>query len=319
MELHRPDAPVRQPGREFAQGQLGPVDPVAGFRQPQVDDEAHRRLQGRQRVIRQRGARLRRGAHPGGHRAGPRPARAGGGTGRIAGCCVITGRADWHGNHGMGFMKLVILGASSGVGRYAVDAAVSRGHDVTILVRMMTSYDFPASVRILEGTAAEPDDLDRALAGQDAVLSCVGIRFHSPGNPWSGFVSPDNLTEWIAQLLVGRMRKAGIRKLIALSAAGVGDGARGLHWLLRLLLRFSGLGLVYRDLANMEAVVGASDLEWMIVRPTRLHEQRANGRLKEVTRVGVFDKVSCRDVAVFLVKSIERGGFEKSVRQLSQG
>lgn len=215
-------------------------------------------------------------------------------------------------------MKIVVLGASNGVGRYAVDAAVSRGHEVTILVRMTTSYDYPASVRILEGTAAEPDDLDRALAGQDAVLSCVGIRFQRPGNPWSGLVSPENLTEWVAQLLVSRMRKAGIRKLIALSAAGVGDSARGMHWLIRLLVRFSGLGLVYRDFANMEAVLRASDLEWMVVRPTRLQEHRANGRLKEVTRFGLFDKVSCRDVALFLVKSVERGGFDKTVLQLTQ-
>ncbi len=117
-------------------------------------------------------------------------------------------------------MKLSILGASGGCGVQLVTQAVARGHTVKAVVRS-SSYQAPPGVEVIRGDLTDAGFLTRAIQGADAVISALGLRM--PGiAPLARPEVPDFLTR-ATPALVAAMKEAGVRRLLAISAGGVGD------------------------------------------------------------------------------------------------
>ncbi len=108
-------------------------------------------------------------------------------------------------------MRLLILGASGGCGRWATRLAHEAGHDVTALVRPGTAFAAPTGVIVRRGTILEDADLAAAVAGQDAVISCLGAQRANPHNPWSPLRPPRHIARESAGRLVPAMTAAGVR------------------------------------------------------------------------------------------------------------
>lgn len=196
-------------------------------------------------------------------------------------------------------MKVLVLGASGGVGAHVLRFATAAGHEVTALSR--APIEVPSGARLVVGDVGAGAVLDGAVRGQDAVLSALGIRRQNQRNPWSPLASPPDLTSRTARLLVDAMKRYDVARVIAVSAAGVGDSRPGLNLLMRFFVAYTNVGASYRDLEAMEAVYAASALDWCCVRPTGLKDGPATGR---VVRIGSFPLgafVSRADVAAFLV------------------
>ena len=196
-------------------------------------------------------------------------------------------------------MNLFVLGASGGVGKQLVRLACERGHRVTALARKTDGIDARATLVIDD--VLRPECLSERLSECDAVLSGLGIKRATPANPWSRIVSPPNFTELTAVRLVAAMKKVGVSRIIAVSAAGVADSSSRMNRLMKFLVGTSNVGIAYRDLAAMERVYAESGLDWCCPRPTRL----TNGRLSE--RVFVADSfpmsaaISRSDVAWWML------------------
>ncbi|MEM9555671.1 MAG: NAD(P)H-binding protein [Acidobacteriota bacterium] len=209
-------------------------------------------------------------------------------------------------------MKLLILGASGGCGRWLCRLAVERGHDVRALVRPTTSFEAPADVEVVRGEVladpAQDPSLEHALEGRDAVLSALGIRRKVPQNPWSALASPPDLTTRVAERLVRAMPTHGVRRLVTISAAGVGASLRRTNGPMRWLIGHSNLGPAYRDLAGMEAVLAASDLDWLAVRPVTLTPPMLaagpTGRARIVDRYGLLARIGRADVAAWMLDAV---------------
>src|ERR1700738_2217365 len=72
-------------------------------------------------------------------------------------------------------MNLLILGATGRTGRLVVEQALAAGHTVTALVRSPEKLTIRNSnLRVVAGRATDPEDVARALANADAVLSTLG-------------------------------------------------------------------------------------------------------------------------------------------------
>jgi hypothetical protein len=153
-------------------------------------------------------------------------------------------------------MRLLILGASGGCGRWATRLAHAAGHDVTALVRRDTAFDPPAGVAVRRGNVLSDADLSQAVAGQDAVISCLGAQRVNARNPWSPLRPPLDIARDSAGRLVQAMTVAGVGRLAAISAAGVGDSLPSTNALMRWLLRSSTVGEMYADLEAMERSTG---------------------------------------------------------------
>ena len=108
-------------------------------------------------------------------------------------------------------MKLLILGASGNCGRWLVQKAHQRGHEIKAVVRESTKFDSPKGVKICRGSVLERNILIEAIENCDAVISALGIKRKNPLNPWSNLASPSNLTTRVAEILVELMKKEKIK------------------------------------------------------------------------------------------------------------
>ena len=206
-------------------------------------------------------------------------------------------------------MKLTIFAATGGIGRQLLEQAIAGGHDVTAVVRQPQKLP-SAQARVLAAdlAAANPAVLQPAVDGADAVLSGLGARSRAEaGIAWRG-----------TQAITRAMQAAGVRRIVAVSAAPVGtvpsparpappkhDPGDGL--LMRNIvypILKSALHEVYADLAQMEDVLRESDLDWTVVRPVRLTDKPLTGTYRTAygqnVRHGLF--ISRADVAHYMLR-----------------
>lgn len=205
-------------------------------------------------------------------------------------------------------MKLLVLGASGGCGRWVVRLAAQRGHGVRAFVRPGSRTEDHEAVEVIRGEALDGGDLRRAVEGVDAVVSCLGIRRRRAWNPWSAIASPPDLTERAMGLLGSAMAEAGVPRVVAISAGGVSDSRDLVHPLNGWLFEHSSIAASYRDLERMECVLANSGMDWQAVRPTTLVHGPPTGRARAVVRYGLRTRVRRADVAVWMLDAAEASG-----------
>ena len=169
-------------------------------------------------------------------------------------------------------MNLLIVGATGGTGQQVVTQALERGHQVTALVRRPRRAEPRHGLTPAVGDVLDPASLDRAMPGQEAVLSALGH------NRWLG---PTHILSEGTRNLIAAMGRHGVRRLICGPPRHLGflvaDGPL-LHPLRRpvILPSISGTSSAGR--------CSGSDLDWTIVR--RASHQRAEARASTVTASG---------------------------------
>jgi putative NADH-flavin reductase len=194
--------------------------------------------------------------------------------------------------------KILVLGATGNTGAQVLDLALARGHQVTAFVRSpgkVTRRD--SALAVVPGDPLRADRLAEALAGHDAVVSCLGPP------PRDAF-RPSTLMAEGAASAVAAMSMAGVRRLAIVSAAMLfhaGISFAFFRWLLRQHAR---------DLLAMEAVVTATALDWTIARPPRLVRTRIGGEERYRSAAGAMPpggrSLGFRAVAAFLLDCVEQ-------------
>jgi putative NADH-flavin reductase len=106
-------------------------------------------------------------------------------------------------------MKITVIGAAGNAGSRVVNEALSRGHEVTAVVRNVSrSNNLPAKVKVLTGDASNAKDVAQISAGQDVVISAI--------RPASGH---ENDIIPTTQSLMDGLAQTGVRLLIVGGAA----------------------------------------------------------------------------------------------------
>ena len=148
-------------------------------------------------------------------------------------------------------MKILVTGGSGFVGRHLCRELKARGHSVTALSRTPSDGDLPGGVEKAMGDVTAYDSLVEPMRGQDAVVNLVAL---SPlFKPSGGDEMHDRIHRQGTQNVVDAAEETGVEKILQMSALGAdpdGDTA---------YVRSKGLA---------EGIVRASDLEWVIVRPS---------------------------------------------------
>lgn len=181
-------------------------------------------------------------------------------------------------------MRLTIFGATGGIGKELLEQAVAAGHDVTAVVRDPGKLaSSPKGVRVVTAELGNPElgVLESAVAGADAVLSAVGPR------P----MTKAGVAEHGTQAIIDAMQATGVRRILVVSAAPIStvpspgrptpprrDPGEG-FFMRNLFTPFAQTVMRerYTDLALMEDLLRASDLDWTIFRPPRLTNQARTG------------------------------------------
>jgi putative NADH-flavin reductase len=195
-------------------------------------------------------------------------------------------------------MKILVLGATGGTGREVVTQALGRGHDVTVLVRDPSRLPAADRVRVITGDLrADPEVLRAAVAGQDAVVSALGV-----GNS----LKSHGLITYAVPALVQAMTTAGVGRLVFTSAYGVGDTWRDAPLLPRIVMRLL-LRDLYADKAAGETLLRQSTINWTLVHPVTLTNGPRTGRTQHGERLALsgFPRISRADVAEFLLAQLD--------------
>ena len=198
--------------------------------------------------------------------------------------------------------KVLVIGASRGVGLETVRVALRAGHSVRALARSMSSIRIQdAALEKVSGDALDRDTIRNALQDVDVVIQTLGTDF-SPRVVFSG----TTLFSESTRILVDAMKAAGVKRLITVTGLGAGDsrGHGGLLYEAALLLL---LKRVYDDKDVQEWIIKRSGLDWTIVRPGLLTDRPATGRYRVLTasRDWQAGTVGRADVADFLVRQVD--------------
>src|SRR5688572_6220491 len=196
-------------------------------------------------------------------------------------------------------MKILVLGASGGVGKQLVRLACDEGHAVTAIARRTDGIDGRA--RVVVDDVLRPGCFEEHSRGHDLVLSALGIKRTNPANPWSALASPPDFSSRTAAMLVNALRQHRVPRVIAVSAAGVAESAPRMNLLMKLFIARSNVGVGYRDLAVMERVYAESGLDWCCPRPTRLTNGPLTRRVKIVDAFPMTAAISRADVAWWML------------------
>jgi putative NADH-flavin reductase len=195
--------------------------------------------------------------------------------------------------------RILVLGATGPTGRYIVAQALDQGHAVTGLARRPArlAIQHPHLTAVAGDVAADDRALARVLPGHDVVASALG-RGQS--------LRSDGLIARAALHIVSAMERAGVRRLIFLSAFGVGGTAPHAPWFFRLMFRVM-LPDIYADKAAGEAIIMRSSLNWTILAPVLLTNRPGTGQYRtgEDLPVRGLARIPRADVAACVLRCID--------------
>ena len=194
--------------------------------------------------------------------------------------------------------KVLVLGATGGTGRLIVRRALTRGYDVTALVRSAEKGSDLTGAKLIVGDARDEKTLRQALKAQDAVISALG----TPASPFREVT----LLSTSTRALVSAMKAEQVSRLVCITGMGAGDSAGHGGFLFDKLIFPVLLRNVYADKNRQEAIVRASGLDWVLVRPSILNDKPGGGTIRALTDLSDFHggTIAREDVANFVLDQV---------------
>lgn len=210
-------------------------------------------------------------------------------------------------------MRVVILGGTGPSGILLIEEALAAKHTIVVYARSPQKLPEHLSkhpdITIVKGELQDVAALATALAGAHAVLSALGPTFGNPaGTPIAhGYAA-----------VMEAMRSAGVKRLIALGTASIGDAKDKFSFVYSGMVAavYIGARSAYKDIVAVGETIRASeDIDWTIVRVPVLK----NDKNREV-RVGYIGDggagagctLSRQGFAAFVVQELEKGEWIKS-------
>ncbi len=202
--------------------------------------------------------------------------------------------------------RVLIIGASSGIGLETARLALTRGYSVRALARSADrmSLSDPALEKF-SADATKKENLEKAVVGVDVVIQTLGVRL-------SELFRPVSLFSDSTKALIPVMQTVGVKRLICLTGFGSGDSDGAINCFERLPFNFF-LGQAYQDKSRQEDLIRHSDLDWTIVRPGILTGGSPTGRYKVIIDRSKWRNgfISRADVADFIVNQISDTSYIK--------
>jgi putative NADH-flavin reductase len=208
-------------------------------------------------------------------------------------------------------MKILILGISGRTGSLVAAEAIKRGHKVVGIARDKSKVKI-AGAEIVEGTPYDYDTVSKAIGGCDSIISTLNIFPQSQGLFGKIKTPLDSMSVSIRNC-VKLMGENGIRRIVVMTAMGVGDSFKDLPGFFAFMVKMTNIKYAYADHDVQEKVLENSSLDWTVVRPVGLNDKNDNLSIFNNLTDGVKLKsmISRNAVAHFILDCAEKGLFIK--------
>jgi putative NADH-flavin reductase len=201
-----------------------------------------------------------------------------------------------------------VLGGSGRTGGHIIDYALNKGHTVTALVRDPDKMTPRAELTVVEGTPTNRSDVNGAIAGADAVIVALNSTRRSD-TPWAKPVSPPRLMADSVANATAAMAALEIRRIVVVSAFGVGDSLSTAALPLRWMFTRTNLKYTYADHNLVDKEVRDTDTDWTLLRPAAFNKKPEAGKIAVTDIHGPKPSFSISRAAVaqFAVDVIDNG------------
>jgi putative NADH-flavin reductase len=170
-------------------------------------------------------------------------------------------------------MRIAVFGSTGGNGRLVLADGIRRGHEMTAFARDASALaDVDGLAEVIEGDGRDRAAVEKAIAGQAAVIVTVSGRGET------------DVAAGIAQTVTAAMESLGVGRLVAASAYGM--IATRPYILAGVVRRIFARG--FADQAAADRIIASTELDWTILRGTRLTARPAQGQARRST--GLFTK-----------------------------
>jgi putative NADH-flavin reductase len=212
-------------------------------------------------------------------------------------------------------MKLVIFGATGFSGQAILKLALSKGFQVTVLVRNQSAITIQnENLTVFQGNVLDSNDVKKALEHQDAVIQCLGVGGKGNGKPTT-FISD------ATKIIVEEMEKQQIKKLIAMSNVGAGNSLAFQPWFFtKIVLPYfmKWLKVIIDDKNRMEPIMMNSELDWTIVRCPNIVDKTPKGNvLATLDGKGLKLSVTLDDMAEFIIHQLTDSAYSRQAPSVS--
>ena len=109
-------------------------------------------------------------------------------------------------------MKVALIGATGFVGASLLEELLRRGHEVVVLVRHPEKFAVREHVQIIKADVQHSDEVRRAVAGADAVVSAFNAGWANP-NIYDDFMHG-------SRAIAKGIKAAGIKRYLVVGGAG---------------------------------------------------------------------------------------------------
>lgn len=196
-------------------------------------------------------------------------------------------------------MKILIIGATQGVGKALLETSLEENHDVTVLARQPEKIQIShPRLRVVKGDVLDAKSIETVAEGQEAICSCIGVPIT--------FKPVDLFSKGARNILVALRQNPG-QKYIAVTGIGAGDSKGHGGFLYDYIFKPLLLKTIYADKDKEEKIIKDSGVDWMIVRPAGLTNGKRTGQYHVFNDLtGVTSKrISRLDVADFIIQQLK--------------
>ncbi|MGA7919556.1 MAG: NAD(P)-dependent oxidoreductase [Candidatus Acidiferrales bacterium] len=204
-------------------------------------------------------------------------------------------------------MKIVLIGAAGTIGQRILTEALSRGHQVTAVVRDDSRVaDRRPNVEYVIGDIFDPESVADAAVDHDVVVSAYG-----PGT------ADASLLIKAAHSLIDALTRVEPIRLIVVGGAGTLEVKPGVQLVdtPEFPAEWRGMGLAHRDALDVYRKAGFAEFDWTAITPPALIEPGTRtGHYRTGTDRLLLDEkgksyISAEDFAVAVLDETENPRF----------
>ena len=196
-------------------------------------------------------------------------------------------------------MNIVLFGATGTLGSRILRELVSRGHQVTAVVRDAAALDTQENVTATMADIMDASSVADACTGADVVVSAYG----------PGPAKPELLLDAVRGLIAG-VEASGVKRLVAVGGAGSLEVASGMKLVDTpdFPAEWKGIALAHEEALEL---LHASKLDWTSVSPAAfIHPGERTGHYRAAKdQLIVNDKgqseISAEDFAIAIADEVE--------------
>ena len=205
-------------------------------------------------------------------------------------------------------MKIAILGATGGIGKFAVQHALNQGYEVNAYARNTSKITLShKNLTTIKGEIMDYQKMKEAIEGCSAVIWCVGI----PMKKYKGMPSLDG-----HKVLLEVMNECGVKRLVDWATPSVPFSLDKKSFITVIPGILAGIALkqAKNEMLAIGELISKSNLDWTIVRFIAPKNTPYTGQVK----IGFGDikmkfNISREDIAAFMVEQVADDRFIHSM------